>query len=170
MRDGSFRKFHGWRSSTNLLARSAQPHDQSHRQVVIAGIVGRGDLVLAACGRLRRTARRRRDRRPRADSFCSELCRAAGQVDDLAHQVGVDLGDELVEIQIEIVDAGRQLRGVVIAQIGRIEMLRDTSPRGRTSPSTSTSSRRRRSESRGCGPCVGRLKPAVLSIAGQNSV
>ena len=101
---------------------------------------------------------------------CDEFRRAAGQVDHLADQVGVDLVSELVEVQVEVVDAGRELRGVVIAQIRRVEMLQV----------------RRRAE-RTC-PCVfdifspltvrkpwmwtfsGRLKPAVFSIAGQKSV
>ena len=34
-----------------------------------------------------------------------EAGRAAGEIDHLAHHVGVDPGDELVEIQIEVVHA-----------------------------------------------------------------
>ncbi len=38
-----------------------------------------------------------------------KLCGTAGQVDHFAHQVGVDLGHQFVQVQIQIIDARRQL-------------------------------------------------------------
>ena len=78
--------------------------------------------------------------------------RAAGQVHDLADQVGVDLGDELVEVQIEVVEPRAELRGVVVAQVRRVEMLEVRRGADERALASSTSSRRRRSGSRGCGP------------------
>jgi len=52
-----------------------------------------------------------------------EACAAAGDIDHLAHQVAVHALCEVVEIQVEIIDAGGQLGGEVIAQILRIQMV-----------------------------------------------
>ena len=89
----------------NLLARSAAAMISPHRPGVIAGLVGLGNR-LAVRGRL--------GEQPAVvgigrgqPALSTKLRRAAGQVDDLAHQVGVDLGDELVEVQVEVVDAAR---------------------------------------------------------------
>ena len=42
---------------------------------------------------------------------------AAGDVDELADDVGIDLGDEVVEVEVEVVDAVTESRREVIAQV-----------------------------------------------------
>ena len=86
-----------------------QRHDQPHRAAVVAGFVRGGDLARRR-RRLRRTGRRRRDTSPTGRVCCDELRRAAGEVHDLADEVGVHLGDELVEVQIEVVEPRAELR------------------------------------------------------------
>ena len=86
-----------------LVGPLAGGQDQPHGPGEIAGLVGRGDGLAvggglgeqaAVVGIFGRQAR-----------LLGELGRAAGQVDHLAHHVGIDLGDELVEVQVEVVHA-----------------------------------------------------------------
>ncbi len=47
---------------------------------------------------------------------------AAGDVHHLAHQVGVDLLDEVFQVQVQIIHATAQLAGVVVAQVFRCQV------------------------------------------------
>ena len=48
---------------------------------------------------------------------------AAGDVDDLADQVGVDLLHEVLEVQVEVLDAAAELGRVVVAQVFRVQVV-----------------------------------------------
>ena len=89
---------------------------------VVAALVRRGDFV-ALGGRLREQAAISRDTFADRPVCSTNLRRAAGEVHHLAHQIGVHLGDELVEVQIEIVEPRAQLRGVVVTQVRRVEVI-----------------------------------------------
>ena len=94
--------------------------DQPHGAGVVARVVGLGNRV-AVGRRLLEQAAVIRVLVGQIPS-CNEVGRSRGYVYDVAHQVCVDLGHKLVEVQVEVVDPGGQLRGVVVAQIGGIEM------------------------------------------------
>ena len=70
--------------------------------------------------------------------------------------------DELLAVQDPDRRARAQLRGVVIAQVRRVEVVQVRRRADERALASSTSSRRRRSGTRGCGPCAGRLKPGRL--------
>jgi hypothetical protein len=88
-------------------------HDQPHGAGVVAVLVGGGDLtarggalgeqsavVGVGCGKT---------------SGVEEFCGAAGEVDHLADEVGIDFVDELFGVQVEIVQAGAEFAGIEIA-------------------------------------------------------
>lgn len=50
------------------------------------------------------------------EALADEAGAAAGQVDELAHQVGVDACGEVAQVQIEVFDAAAGLGGEVVAQ------------------------------------------------------
>ena len=88
-----------------LLARSRRGHECSRiARLIIARLVGRGDFLSPSSAAWANSPLVVRILGRQAPSF-RRTCRAAGQVHDLAHQVGVHLGDEIVEVQIEVVDA-----------------------------------------------------------------
>ena len=64
------------------------------------------------------------------EALVDEARAAAGEVDELADQVGVHARDEVVEVQVEVVDAAAGLGGEVVAQRFGIEARR----RGRCAP------------------------------------
>ncbi len=51
-----------------------------------------------------------------AEALIQEACGAAGDVDVLAHQVGIDARDEVLGVEIDVLDAAVQLGGDVVAQ------------------------------------------------------
>jgi hypothetical protein len=55
-------------------------------------------------------------RQPAAEALGQEARGAAGDVDVLAHQVAVDAGDEVVGVEVDVLDAGVELGGDVVAQ------------------------------------------------------
>ena len=100
-------RFHGAFSSMNLLARSAaamMPESHGRNR----SFIRLGD-IRASCGRL--------GEQPAIvgidggqPALAHKICRAAGEVDELAHHVGVDFAEELVEIQIKVFDIAAELR------------------------------------------------------------
>ena len=58
-----------------------------------------------------------------AETLVDEAGAAAGDVHHLAHQIGVDPLLEVLEVQIDVVDAGAELGGEVVAQVFRIQMI-----------------------------------------------
>ena len=50
---------------------------------------------------------------------------AARDIDQLADEVGINAGDEVLEAEIDVVDAGTELGRIVIAQIVGLEMARE---------------------------------------------
>ncbi len=77
-------------------------HDDPHRPGEIAGLIGLGNrfAVLGRLGEQPAVVGIGRGQ----PALSHEIRRAAGQVDELAHHVGVDLALELVEIQVEVLD------------------------------------------------------------------
>ena len=57
------------------------------------------------------------------EALADETGTTAGDVHDLADEIGVDAGREVVEVQIDVVDTRTQLGGEVITQVLGIEML-----------------------------------------------
>ena len=54
-----------------------------------------------------------------------EASRPAGDVHELADHVRVDTGNEIIEIEVDILHRTRQLRRVVVAQPFRVQALRE---------------------------------------------
>ena len=103
-----------------LVGHVGQCHHFPHRRVEVAGLVGLGDPF---------TRLGRGGKQPPVVGVGGgqvtprdELGRAAGQVDQLSDQVGVHLGDELVEVQVEIVESRAELGGVVVTQPGGVQV------------------------------------------------
>ena len=46
---------------------------------------------------------------------------AASNIDQLANQVGVDAGDKVLEVQVDVLDCRTELCGLVVAQEARIQ-------------------------------------------------
>ena len=98
-----------------------QGHGQADRRGRVVALVGFTDrrqavdeaLVLRRIGQLRGQLA--------VEALADEAGAAAGQVDELADQVGVDAGDEVTQVQVEIVDATAGLGGVVVAQRFRLQ-------------------------------------------------
>ena len=128
-------------SSMNLLARSASSHDRPHRPVEIAGFVGLGNL-LAVRGGLRRTS-------PPSSGYLAArpVCRTNRAV-RLARLTTLPTRSELTLVtnssrfRSRSSTLRRQLRGVVVAQVGRVEMLQVGRRADERALASSTSSRR----------------------------
>src|SRR5690606_9330810 len=56
-------------------------------------------------------------------ALVDEAGAAAGDVDYLADQIGVDLLHEVLEVQVEVVDAATELGCVVVAQVFRVQVI-----------------------------------------------
>ena len=84
--------------------------------VVLGDLVGSGGKALEQLGRVQRI------RQLAVETLGDEVRAAAGDVDVLAHQVRIDSGHEVVEVQVEILDLARQLGGEVVAQEFRRQM------------------------------------------------
>jgi len=103
-----------------LVGPIARGQDQAHGPGIVAAFVCRGNglAVLDGPGEQSTVVRIG----GRETGFVGESGGAAGQVDHIAHHVGVDLFDELLEVHVDVVHAVGELRGIVVAQVGRIEM------------------------------------------------
>ena len=98
-----------------------QFHDQPHRPVEIAFVVGGRDVVAdAGCMSEQAAVIRVGCRQAKV---LNETSGTAGQIDHLADQISVHLGDEFVQIQVQVVQPSAQLRGVVVPQVRRVQML-----------------------------------------------
>ena len=60
---------------------------------------------------------------PALEAIGDEAGGTAGDVDVLAHEVAIDLGDEIVEAEVEVFEGAVRLGGEVVAQIFRAQML-----------------------------------------------
>ena len=56
-------------------------------------------------------------------AFGDKTAATAGDVDHFADQVGIDPLAEIVEIQVDIIDAGAEFGGKIIAQVFGIQMI-----------------------------------------------
>ncbi|VVM91438.1 hypothetical protein PS647_02842 [Pseudomonas fluorescens] len=100
-----------------------QAHDLAHGTGKVAGFIGVGDTWRGGqegFGQFRRGVG--------VDHYAGialvdETGTTAGDVDDLAHQVGIDLLHEVFEVQIEVINATAQLGRVVIAQVFRRQVV-----------------------------------------------
>ena len=115
-----------------LVGAVGERHDLAHGLRVVETLVELGD------------ARRRRREcgvEVRVRQFAGELaaalgdetCAAARDVDELADEIGVHAGGEITERKVDVVDAGAELGGEVVAQrLGRqafeVTARRDESP------------------------------------------
>jgi hypothetical protein len=152
------------RSASCMISRTALPNSRSSYNC----------STVARCAR--RVSSSTRPSTPRsADSLpakaLGEKARgAAGDVDVLADEVGIDAGDEVLGVELDILDAGVELGGDVVAQpLGvqpQLEVAQRAQPVPRLllifSPPTVMK------------PCtntwLGTLRPLKCSMAGQNSV
>jgi hypothetical protein len=119
-----------------------QHHDLAHRRREIETVVGARDalaggdelgekrLVVQAIGE------------PSRRATCDESRTTAGDVDELADEIRIDLGRELVEVEVEVIDAGTEPCGEVIAANTPRAGDRATRARRSTYRATSTSSGR----------------------------
>jgi hypothetical protein len=106
-----------------------QFHHQPHRPVVVARFIGLGDFLAcggalgkqAAVGRIR-LGKTGEPRLGRSLALPYKLRCSAGQVDDFADEVRIDLVDELFGIQIQVVQPRAELAGVVVSQPGGVEV------------------------------------------------
>ena len=97
-------------------------HDDPHRSCEVACLVCCCDLVSLSSSAGKQPAivwihRRETTVGQPADG-------AAGEVDDLAHDVGVGLGEKIVEIEIDVVDAAGDLGGIEVAKHLCVDMLK----------------------------------------------
>ena len=97
-------------------------HDQAQRLAVFAVVIQRADLGGDVAQVEQKHIRRSRpvgcDRAIK--TLGNETGGAAGDVDVFADQVGIDTGDEVIRIEIDVLDLGTQFGGDVIAQPFRI--------------------------------------------------
>ena len=80
-----------------------QADHQPHGLAVVAGLVGGANFVARSGRRGKQTAIV--GILWREAGLLNELRRATGQIHDLVHQIGIHLGHELVDRQIEVVDS-----------------------------------------------------------------
>ena len=99
-----------------------QRHDLANRLGKAALLVVFGDLVGSGGEALEQLGLVQRIRQLAVEALGDEVRAAAGDVDVLAHQVRIDSGHEVVEVQVEILDLARQLGGEVVAQEFRRQM------------------------------------------------
>ena len=105
-----------------LVGTVGQRHDVAHGVGEAACLVVFGQAV-GGCGEiLEHRGLRELLREPSAELLLDEAGAAAGDVDDLADQVAVDPGDEVVQVEIDVADVGRKLGSEVVTQMLRIEV------------------------------------------------
>src|SRR5690606_13054971 len=100
-----------------------QGHDFAHGAGEVALLVGLGNGRGGAdegVGQFRR--RVGRDHHATV-ALVNEACAAAGDIDHLADQVGVDLLHEVFQVQVQVFHAPAQLGGVVVAQVFRRQVV-----------------------------------------------
>jgi hypothetical protein len=97
-------------SASSITSRSALPNSRSSYSVAMA------PAVRAQAVQQHAALDTDVGTQPAAEALAQEAGGAAGDVDVLAHQVGVDPGDEVVGVEVEVLDAGVELGGDVVAQ------------------------------------------------------
>ena len=114
-------KFPGLDAVDVLVGGVGEQHDLAHRLGEFARLVVLGDSRRGgADGADRRQLGGGRRQLP-GEAFGDEAGGAAGDIDVLADQVGIDAGDEILEVEVDVLHTCRQLGGVVIAQPLRVE-------------------------------------------------
>ena len=87
-----------------------------------------GDRVCCPCNFVKQRLLRQCVGQDAIEALVDEAGATARDIDELADQVGIDACDEVVEVEVDVFDRRSQLRGVVIAEIGRVEIVQ-VSPR-----------------------------------------
>ncbi len=97
-------------------------HDLAQRFAVVTVLVVQSDLFARAGKRLQQRIVAAGGE-PAVKLLVNKASAARRNVDHLADHVRVDPLDEVVEIDIEIIDASTHLRGEVIAYVFRVQMV-----------------------------------------------
>ena len=98
-----------------------QFHDQSHRARVITLLVRFCDFFSRSSSGGKKPSVMR-VLACQSDSI-DEACGATGEVNDRTHQLGIDFLCELSEVEVDVVQARTEFAGVIVSQVGRIQML-----------------------------------------------
>ena len=98
-------------------------HDAAHRLAALTRLVERGDLVSCVAQLRHQWIRQGCAIDTPVEALGKEAGAAAGDVDVLADQVAVDAGDEVLQLEIDVLKAGVELGGEVVAQPLRVEAL-----------------------------------------------
>ncbi len=106
-----------------LVGAVGQGHDLAHGLAELALLVQPGDLLAGAHEGVVEVRFGAGLRQAAVEALADEAGAAAGDVDHLADQVGVHAQLEVIEVEVDVVDAGAQLGGEVIAQVFRIQMV-----------------------------------------------
>ena len=104
-----------------LIGAVGQGHHLTQGLAVFARLVQLGDGGGGSLGIAQQRAVHRRQ--PAVEALGDEAGATAGDVDVLAHQVGVHPGDEVVQAQVDVLHGVVELGGIVVAQPLRIEPL-----------------------------------------------
>ncbi len=116
---GCLASFPGLVAVDVLVDLVGQQHDLAQRLAELAALVQLGDGVARARAALSSRARALDadvGRQLAAEALAEEARRAAGDVDVLADQVGVDARDEVLGVEVDVLDARVELGGDVVAQ------------------------------------------------------
>ena len=153
------------RSASSITSRSALPNSRSSYRPLQR--VGLGTQAVEQHAALDADV----GRQPAAEALVQEARGAAGDIDVLAHQVGVDAGDEVVGVEVEVLDAAVELGADVVAQPLGVEAEFEVAQRADAGAAALAHLGAAHREVAVHADAVGRsLRPLNLSIAGQNSV
>ena len=114
-------QFPGLLGIDELVHPVGQRHDGAHCLGVVALLVqlGQGVGARPAFGKGRQRGRRGRCQ-PAVEALQDEAGRAAGDVDQLAHQIAVDPGHEILGVEVHVLDPAVELGRQVVAQPFRV--------------------------------------------------
>jgi len=101
----------------------SQRHDFTHGTAEIAALIGFGDRRGGGEEGLGQFWRSIASDHHAGIALVDEAGATAGNVDHFANQVGVDLLHEILEVQVEVIDAPAELGGVVVAQVFRVQVV-----------------------------------------------
>ena len=106
-----------------LVGAVRQRHDLTHRAAEVSGLIGLRHLHRAGDELIMQRGLWQGSGHAAVGKACDKAGAAAGDVDDLAHQVGIYLEHEIVQVEVDVFDARAEFGGVVIAQTLGLQVL-----------------------------------------------
>ena len=100
-----------------LIGLIGQFHNQAQRVAELAGLESLGDGLCRVCKAPHQRRLHRRRGGPVVKSLAQKTRAATGDIHQLAHHIGIHALHEVIEIEVDILNAGAELGGEVIAQI-----------------------------------------------------